>query len=157
MAQTARSLLVDPPGREQRYYSAFSPNLSHGDPAVLKVQHWLQATRGKGYDTFDLSRAGRIGGTDVPATRAESDRPDGCGVSGLRLGRFLGAAEPRRRPYASELPPRHRQADPALPLQPIGRRGEPHRRFRFALGIVIAVHAPDIVAEPGKRQVAAAP
>ncbi|EJM21779.1 transcriptional regulator containing an amidase domain and an AraC-type DNA-binding HTH domain [Pseudomonas sp. GM18] len=47
MAQTARYLLVDPPGREQRYYSAFSPNLTHGDAAVLKTQHWLQASGAK--------------------------------------------------------------------------------------------------------------
>lgn len=44
MIETARILLVDPPGREQRYYSPFSPRLTHGDTAVLKVQHWLQAT-----------------------------------------------------------------------------------------------------------------
>ena len=47
MVETARSLLVVPPGREQRYYSAFSPRLRHGDAAVLKVQHWLQATDAK--------------------------------------------------------------------------------------------------------------
>ncbi|CAB3664198.1 GlxA family transcriptional regulator [Achromobacter kerstersii] len=47
MLATARMMLVDPPGREQRYYSVFSPKLSHGDAAVLKVQHWLQATQGK--------------------------------------------------------------------------------------------------------------
>jgi transcriptional regulator GlxA family with amidase domain len=47
MAETAHFMLVDPPGREQRYYSAFSPNLTHGDSAVLKVQHWLQATGAK--------------------------------------------------------------------------------------------------------------
>lgn len=44
MIETARHFLVDPPGREQRYYSTFSPTLTHGDAAVLKVQHWLQAT-----------------------------------------------------------------------------------------------------------------
>lgn len=44
MAETARVLLLDPPGREQRYYSVFIPRLTHGDAAVLKVQHWLQAT-----------------------------------------------------------------------------------------------------------------
>jgi transcriptional regulator GlxA family with amidase domain len=44
MLDTARFLLVDPPGREQRHYSVFSPRLRHGDEAVLKVQHWLQAT-----------------------------------------------------------------------------------------------------------------
>lgn len=45
MIDTARMLLVDPPGREQRYYSVFSPRLTHGDAAVLRVQHWLQATQ----------------------------------------------------------------------------------------------------------------
>jgi len=44
MVETARYLLIDPPGREQRYYSTFAPRLAHGDAAVLKVQHWLQAT-----------------------------------------------------------------------------------------------------------------
>ena len=44
MLETARFLLVDPPGREQRHYSVFSPKLRHGDEAVLKVQHWLQTT-----------------------------------------------------------------------------------------------------------------
>lgn len=47
MIETARMLLVDPPGREQRYYSPFSPRLTHGDMPVLKVQHWLQATDAK--------------------------------------------------------------------------------------------------------------
>ncbi|WP_434136695.1 GlxA family transcriptional regulator [Pseudomonas luteola] len=47
MIGTARMLLVDPPGREQRYYSVFSPRLTHGDTAILKVQHWLQANQGK--------------------------------------------------------------------------------------------------------------
>jgi transcriptional regulator GlxA family with amidase domain len=42
MLETARFMLADPPGREQRYYSNFSPKLNHGDAAVLKVQHWLQ-------------------------------------------------------------------------------------------------------------------
>jgi transcriptional regulator GlxA family with amidase domain len=43
MIETARFLLIDPPGREQRFYSSFSPKLHHGDDAILKVQHWLQA------------------------------------------------------------------------------------------------------------------
>lgn len=42
MLETARFMLVDPPGREQRYYSNFAPKLDHGDAAVLKAQHWLQ-------------------------------------------------------------------------------------------------------------------
>src|SRR5262249_42079333 len=42
MLKTAKYMLADPPGREQRYYSNFAPKLHHGDTAVLKVQHWLQ-------------------------------------------------------------------------------------------------------------------
>lgn len=42
MAQTARMMLVDPPGREQRYYSGFAPRLTHGDAALVKAQELLQ-------------------------------------------------------------------------------------------------------------------
>jgi transcriptional regulator GlxA family with amidase domain len=42
MLATARYFLVDPGAREQRFYSGFAPSLTHGDAAVLKVQHWLQ-------------------------------------------------------------------------------------------------------------------
>lgn len=44
MIETAQRLLIDPPGRQQRFYSAFSPRLSHGDRAVLNVQRWLEET-----------------------------------------------------------------------------------------------------------------
>jgi len=42
MLETARFMLMDPPGREQRFYSNFAPKLHHGDAEVLKLQHWLQ-------------------------------------------------------------------------------------------------------------------
>lgn len=42
MLDVARHFLIDPPGREQRFYSSFTPRLNHGDAAVLKAQHWLQ-------------------------------------------------------------------------------------------------------------------
>ncbi|HIC81232.1 MAG TPA: helix-turn-helix domain-containing protein [Kiloniellaceae bacterium] len=41
MLEVARFFLVDPGGREQRFYSTFAPRLQHGDEAVLKAQHWL--------------------------------------------------------------------------------------------------------------------
>jgi transcriptional regulator GlxA family with amidase domain len=47
MLATARYFLIDPAGREQRFYASFSPKLHHGDEAVLKVQHWLQKTVGR--------------------------------------------------------------------------------------------------------------
>jgi transcriptional regulator GlxA family with amidase domain len=42
MLETARFFIVDPGGREQRFYRVFSPQLNHGDKAILKAQHWLQ-------------------------------------------------------------------------------------------------------------------
>lgn len=56
MMETARFMLVDPPGREQRYYSTFMPNLYHGDTAILKVQHWLQKTGAKDADVAAMAR-----------------------------------------------------------------------------------------------------
>lgn len=47
MMETARFLLIDPSGREQKNYASFAPKLTHGDEAILRVQHWLQA-RGPG-------------------------------------------------------------------------------------------------------------
>ena len=47
MAQTARMLLIDPPGREQSYYSGFAPRLTHGDAAIIKAQHFLQVNGGR--------------------------------------------------------------------------------------------------------------
>mgnify|MGYP003628016049 CR=1 FL=1 len=42
VSQTARHLLVDPGGREQRNYRSFTPPLTHGDAAILALQHWLE-------------------------------------------------------------------------------------------------------------------
>jgi transcriptional regulator GlxA family with amidase domain len=54
--ETARYLLVDPAGREQRFYSSFSPKLHHGDKAVLKVQHWLQAQGTRNVTLADMAK-----------------------------------------------------------------------------------------------------
>jgi len=43
VSQTARHLLVDPGGREQRNYRSFTPRLNHGEPAILTLQHWLES------------------------------------------------------------------------------------------------------------------
>jgi transcriptional regulator GlxA family with amidase domain len=39
--ETARFVAHDRDVQEQRYLNGFSPKLSHGDAAILKVQHWL--------------------------------------------------------------------------------------------------------------------
>lgn len=56
MIAAARFLVVDPPGREQRFYSAFSPPLDHGDEPVLKVQRWLQANGAQAVTVADMAR-----------------------------------------------------------------------------------------------------
>lgn len=56
MIDTAQMLLVDPPGRQQRYYSAFAPRLSHGDGAILAIQHWLEETGAKDVSLADMAR-----------------------------------------------------------------------------------------------------
>ncbi|SDN83930.1 GlxA family transcriptional regulator [Pseudomonas jinjuensis] len=44
---TAHFLVVDLSRQSQRYFSRFAPPLTHGDAAVLKVQHWLQKQGGR--------------------------------------------------------------------------------------------------------------
>lgn len=43
MVSVAKLLLIDPGGREQKFYRTFSPPLDHGDELVIKRQQWLQA------------------------------------------------------------------------------------------------------------------
>jgi len=60
MNETARMLLIDPSRREQCYYSAFSPILTHGDAAILKVQHWLQKTEAQDIDLSTLANCAQL-------------------------------------------------------------------------------------------------
>lgn len=47
MLDTAKFLLVDTAGREQKHFARFMPRLTHGDEGILKVQHWLAAREAK--------------------------------------------------------------------------------------------------------------
>lgn len=59
MLDTARYMNVDPPGREQRFYSGFEPRIKHGDAAILKAQHWLFAQRERAVTVAEIAdRAG---------------------------------------------------------------------------------------------------
>jgi transcriptional regulator GlxA family with amidase domain len=44
MMRTAQFFVVDPAGRQQRYYANFSPSMHHGDSIIREVQLWLQTT-----------------------------------------------------------------------------------------------------------------
>jgi transcriptional regulator GlxA family with amidase domain len=56
MLETARYMLVDPPGREQRFYSDFDPRTKHGDREILKAQLWLSTRRERPIGVVDLAR-----------------------------------------------------------------------------------------------------
>ena len=62
MLAVAKFLLVDPSGREQKYYSTFSLHLDHGDELVVKIQQWLQAHFS---EPLSLERLADIGATSV--------------------------------------------------------------------------------------------
>ena len=61
MISTARFMLVDPPGRDQRFYDEFAPPLLHGDKAVLAAQHWLQADTGAAFTVDALAKRAGLG------------------------------------------------------------------------------------------------
>ncbi len=56
MLETARFMLVDPPGREQRFYSDFDPRTKHGDTAVLDIQLLLASQREQLISVAELAR-----------------------------------------------------------------------------------------------------
>jgi transcriptional regulator GlxA family with amidase domain len=56
MLETARFMNLDPPGREQRFYSEFDPRTKHGDRAILKAQQWLLTQRESPVSVADIAR-----------------------------------------------------------------------------------------------------
>ncbi|TZG24192.1 helix-turn-helix domain-containing protein [Sphingomonas montanisoli] len=60
MMETAKFLLLDPGSREQRHYAPFAPKLTHGDEAILKVQHWLQAREARAVSVADMAREAHL-------------------------------------------------------------------------------------------------
>lgn len=61
MLAAARYFLVDPGGREQRFYKTFAPSTTHGDAAILKVQRWLQARSGEKSSVPMMARKAGLG------------------------------------------------------------------------------------------------
>lgn len=84
LRETARFFLVDPAGREQRHYRAFTPRRTHGDAAVLAVQRWLD------------------GHAHEPVTVTEMARVAGLGERTF-LRRFFAATGHKTRAYVQHL------------------------------------------------------
>lgn len=88
MIQTARAFVVDPPGRQQAYYSAFAPKLDHGDAAILKVQHWLQKSDTREADLETMAaRAGMEKRTFLRRFQKATGLTSTDYVQRLRVGR----------------------------------------------------------------------
>jgi transcriptional regulator GlxA family with amidase domain len=61
MLEVARFFLIDPNGREQRFYTKFAPQFYHGDDAILQVQHWLQAHYSETITIADMTAVAILG------------------------------------------------------------------------------------------------
>lgn len=55
MLDTAKFLLIDTAGREQKHFARFLPRLTHGDEPILKVQHWLAAREAKAVSVTEMA------------------------------------------------------------------------------------------------------
>ena len=60
MLETARYMLVDPPRREQRFYSDFNPMTHHGDEVILNLQQWLAAQPNSSVTVAELAQHARL-------------------------------------------------------------------------------------------------
>lgn len=101
MLETARFLLVDPPGRTQQPYDHFVPRLGHGDAAILKVQHWLQATGARDHSVQDLARrAGLEERTFLRRFRKATGLRPTEYAQQIRIAKAREALELSRRPVA---------------------------------------------------------
>jgi transcriptional regulator GlxA family with amidase domain len=61
MCSTARFMLMDPPGREQRFYGEFTPPLQHGDRTVIAIQQWLHANIAATCSVVELAERAGLG------------------------------------------------------------------------------------------------
>jgi len=99
MVETARFLLVDPAGREQRHYSSFSPRMTHGDEPILKVQHWLQAKGARAVSVADMAtQAGMEERTFLRRFKAATGLKPTEYSQHLRIGKARELLELTKRP-----------------------------------------------------------
>jgi transcriptional regulator GlxA family with amidase domain len=99
MIETGKFLLIDPAGREQRHYSSFAPRLTHGDEAILKVQHWLQGRSGRPTVVASMAEtAGLEERTFLRRFKAATGLKPVEYVQHLRIGKARELLEFTRRP-----------------------------------------------------------
>lgn len=99
VSATARHLLIDPGGREQRNYRSFRPPLAHGDDVILSIQHWLE---GNVEDTITVQnmadRARLSGRTFLRRFKTATGYTPGAYLQNLRIEKARGLLERTRIP-----------------------------------------------------------
>lgn len=94
VSQMARHLLIDPAGREQRHYSGFRPNRTHGDAPVLKVQRHIETRFSEPLPSNDLATiAGLSPRTFLRRFGTATGYSPAIYVQNLRIEKARGALE----------------------------------------------------------------
>ena len=101
VSATARHLLIDPGGREQRTYRSFKPPLTHGDRAILALQHWLEGHVDRDITVKAMAaRAGLSDRTFLRRFKAATGCTPNAYVQSLRIEKARGLLERTRIPVS---------------------------------------------------------
>jgi transcriptional regulator GlxA family with amidase domain len=99
VSETARHLLIDPGGREQRNYRSFRPPLAHGDSAVLALQHWLEGNARSEITVRGMAERAHLSGrTFQRRFKAATGYTPNAYVQNLRIEKARGLLERTRVP-----------------------------------------------------------
>lgn len=101
VTRTARHLLIDPRGRDQRNWRSFRPNLSHGDTAILALQHHIESAPGTDLSVAALARRAALSERSLHRRfRAATGLSPNAYVQALRVEKARGRLERSRDPVA---------------------------------------------------------
>ena len=101
VSATARHLLIDPAGREQRNYRSFRPSLSHGDDAILALQHWLEGHFDTKVTVHSMAEQARLSSrTFLRRFKAATGHTPNTYLQNLRIEKARGLLERTRIPIS---------------------------------------------------------
>lgn len=99
VSATARHLLIDPGGREQRNYRSFRPPLAHGDETILSVQHWLEGNVEETITVESMAERAHLSGrTFLRRFKTATGYTPGSYLQHLRIEKARGLLERTRIP-----------------------------------------------------------
>ncbi|MCI4664902.1 MAG: helix-turn-helix domain-containing protein [Neomegalonema sp.] len=139
VSDTARMLLVDIAGREQRHFRSFRPPLKHGDAPVLKLQHWLKAHSSRDIEVPEMAaRLGLSVRTLLRRFKAATGYSPNAYLQALRIEKARGMLERTLMPFetiTADVGYRDVSAFGRLFRETLGLTPGEYRR-RFGLGAV---------------------